>query len=78
MPGFILTKIAFAAIIADKKARNEANNFGLKTVYTSTLLKTAENQGLIESYLQLTCQLKVLSEEDKTLLNFESLVKLKS
>ncbi len=45
-------------IIDDKKARNEAMEFGFKVVKTSTLLKRAEKLNLISSYADVLSELE--------------------
>jgi predicted nucleic acid-binding protein len=45
-------------MIDDKKARNEAKEFGFKVLKTSTLLKRAEKLKLISSYSDVTQELE--------------------
>jgi predicted nucleic acid-binding protein len=48
-------------ILDDKKAINEADDIGIKWVLTSKILKLAEREGLIPSYLEINQKLKVFN-----------------
>lgn len=50
-------KQADLLIMDDKKAIKEAKELGFQHLYTSQLLKQAEQQGVISSYLQIYQQL---------------------
>jgi predicted nucleic acid-binding protein len=48
-------------IIDDRKARKEAQELGFKTFLTSTIIKRAEQQKLITSYMDIKRQLRELN-----------------
>ena len=48
-------------ILDDTKARNEAIELGFEVSYTSTVIKGAENRGLITSYSTLIHQLRAMN-----------------
>ncbi len=48
-------------IMDDKKARNEAKAFGFFLIYTTDILRRAEQRGLIISYIDVLEQLKTLN-----------------
>ncbi len=53
-------KQADLLIIDEKKARNEAKELGFRVVNTATLLKRAENLGIIISYHDVLTELEML------------------
>lgn len=56
-----LEKKASALIMDDKKARNEAQELGLKVIYTTDVLKAAERRHLITSYSEVIANLRALN-----------------
>lgn len=52
---------AHGIIMDDKKARNEAKALGFFLIYTTDVLRRAEQRGLITSYADLLDQLKALN-----------------